>query len=58
MSAQRIDGNAVSKQLRENVAVKISKRIESGKRAPGLAVVLVGSDSASQVYVGKKTPSL
>jgi len=54
MSAQRIDGNAVSKQLRENVAVKISKRIESGKRAPGLAVVLVGSDSASQVYVGKK----
>jgi methylenetetrahydrofolate dehydrogenase (NADP+)/methenyltetrahydrofolate cyclohydrolase len=54
MSAQRIDGNAVSKKLRENVAVQISKRTASGKRAPGLAVVLVGSDSASQVYVGKK----
>jgi methylenetetrahydrofolate dehydrogenase (NADP+)/methenyltetrahydrofolate cyclohydrolase len=54
MSAQRIDGNAVSKQLRENVATQIAKRMKLGKRAPGLAVVLVGSDSASQVYVGKK----
>lgn len=54
MSALRIDGNAVSKQLREDVALQISKRIESGKRAPGLAVILVGLDAASQVYVGKK----
>jgi methylenetetrahydrofolate dehydrogenase (NADP+)/methenyltetrahydrofolate cyclohydrolase len=54
MSAQRIDGNAVSKQLRENVAQQIAQRVEAGKRAPGLAVILVGSDAASQVYVGKK----
>ena len=54
MSAQRIDGNAVSKQLRENVAQQIAQRIEAGKRAPGLAVILVGSDAASEVYVGKK----
>jgi len=54
MSAQRIDGNAVSKQLKENVAQQIAKRVEAGKRAPGLAVILVGSDAASQVYVGKK----
>jgi len=54
MSAQRIDGNAVSKQLKQNVAEKITQRLNAGKRAPGLAVILVGSDSASQVYVGKK----
>lgn len=54
MSAQRIDGNAVSKQLKENVAQQIAKRVKAGKRAPGLAVILVGSDAASQVYVGKK----
>lgn len=54
MSAQRIDGNAVSKQLKETVAEKISQRVAAGKRAPGLAVILVGSDAASQVYVGKK----
>lgn len=54
MSAQRIDGNAVSKQLKQNVAEKITQRLNEGKRAPGLAVILVGSDSASQVYVGKK----
>lgn len=54
MSAQRIDGKAVSKQLREHVAQQIALRVEAGKRAPGLAVILVGSDAASQVYVGKK----
>jgi len=54
MSAQRIDGNAVSKQLRENVAQQIAQRIDAGKRAPGLAVILVGCDAASEVYVGKK----
>jgi len=54
MTAQKIDGNAVSQQLKDNVALQISRRIEAGKRAPGLAVVLVGSDPASQVYVGKK----
>lgn len=54
MSAQRIDGKAVSKQLREHVAQQIAQRVEAGKRAPGLAVILVGSDAASQVYVGKK----
>lgn len=54
MSAKRIDGNAVSKHLKDNVAEKITLRTNQGKRAPGLAVILVGCDSASQVYVGKK----
>ncbi len=54
MSAQRIDGNAVSATLKEQVAQRIQARKDAGKRAPGLAVILVGSDAASQVYVGKK----
>lgn len=54
MSAQRIDGNTVSATLRDQVAEKISQRLALGKRPPGLAVILVGSDAASQVYVGKK----
>ena len=54
MSAQRIDGNAISATIRENVAKKISERTKNGKRAPGLAVIQVGSDAASQIYVGKK----
>ncbi|RKF17862.1 bifunctional methylenetetrahydrofolate dehydrogenase/methenyltetrahydrofolate cyclohydrolase FolD [Alginatibacterium sediminis] len=54
MSAQVIDGKAIAQQVRQNVAKRVAKRTLAGKRAPGLAVVLVGSDPASQVYVGSK----
>ena len=54
MSAQRIDGNAISATIRENLAKKIGERTKNGQRAPGLAVIQVGSDAASQIYVGKK----
>ncbi|MCF2946561.1 bifunctional methylenetetrahydrofolate dehydrogenase/methenyltetrahydrofolate cyclohydrolase FolD [Paraglaciecola aquimarina] len=53
-TAQIIDGVLVAKQIRENVATQVDAILSSGKRAPGLAVVLVGSDAASQVYVNKK----
>ena len=39
---------------REQVALRVQQRLAAGKRAPGLAVVLVGADPASQVYVGSK----
>jgi len=54
MSAQRIDGKEVAQQVRSRVKNTVAKRLAAGKRAPGLAVVLVGSDPASQVYVGSK----
>lgn len=54
MTATLIDGLAVSASLKQQVADQIAQRVEQGKRAPGLAVVLVGSDPASEVYVGKK----
>jgi len=54
MTASLIDGKAIAKQLRDSVKEKVSLRIDKGLRAPGLAVILVGCDPASQVYVGSK----
>lgn len=53
MTAQIIDGNAVAKQLRAEVAQRTAALKTKGV-TPGLAVILVGEDPASQVYVGKK----
>ena len=54
MTAQLIDGNATAKAMRESIKERVDARIEQGKRAPGLAVILVGTDPASQVYVSHK----
>lgn len=54
MSAQIIDGKAVAAQLRQTIKQRVDQRLAAGKRAPGLAVVLVGSDPASEVYVAHK----
>ena len=57
MSAQIIDGKFVADQLKKNVAEQVAQRLAKGQRAPGLAVILVGADPASQVYVGNKRKS-
>ncbi|HHF3179429.1 bifunctional methylenetetrahydrofolate dehydrogenase/methenyltetrahydrofolate cyclohydrolase FolD [Vibrio alginolyticus] len=54
MTAQSIDGTLISQTVRSEVAARVKARVEAGLRAPGLAVVLVGEDPASQVYVGSK----
>lgn len=54
MSAQLIDGKAIATQVRSEVKETVSERLAQGKRPPGLAVILVGADPASQVYVGSK----
>ncbi|EJK2116891.1 bifunctional methylenetetrahydrofolate dehydrogenase/methenyltetrahydrofolate cyclohydrolase FolD [Vibrio navarrensis] len=54
MTAQNIDGTLISQTVRSEVAARVKARVEAGLRAPGLAVVLVGEDPASQVYVGSK----
>jgi methylenetetrahydrofolate dehydrogenase (NADP+)/methenyltetrahydrofolate cyclohydrolase len=54
MTAQLIDGKAIAASLRQQIAKRVAERLELGKRAPGLAVILVGSDPASQVYVSHK----
>jgi len=53
MPAQLIDGVLLSKQLREEIAARTAKLTAAGKQ-PGLAVILVGEDPASQVYVRNK----
>ena len=54
MSAKIIDGKQVAQTIRNQVAEQVQQRLALGKRAPGLAVILVGLDPASQVYVGSK----
>ncbi|GAB2797903.1 bifunctional methylenetetrahydrofolate dehydrogenase/methenyltetrahydrofolate cyclohydrolase FolD [Halomonas shantousis] len=54
MTAQLIDGKAIAAHVRENVARQVEARREAGKHIPGLAVVLVGQDPASEVYVRNK----
>lgn len=51
--AQIIDGKAVSKQVRERVALETAELKKNGI-TPGLAVIIVGEDPASQVYVRNK----
>ncbi|MCV2885030.1 bifunctional methylenetetrahydrofolate dehydrogenase/methenyltetrahydrofolate cyclohydrolase FolD [Aestuariibacter sp. AA17] len=54
MPAQRIDGKLIAKHVRQNVASHVEAIVSSGKRAPGLAVIIVGTDPASHVYVANK----
>ncbi|NNI65832.1 bifunctional methylenetetrahydrofolate dehydrogenase/methenyltetrahydrofolate cyclohydrolase FolD [Pasteurella multocida] len=57
MTAQVISGTELSKTIKSQVAQKIETYTQQGKRSPGLAVILVGADPASQVYVGSKRKS-
>lgn len=54
MTAQLIDGKQIAADIRKNIAQTVQDRLSKGLRAPGLAVILVGSDPASEVYVSHK----
>jgi methylenetetrahydrofolate dehydrogenase (NADP+)/methenyltetrahydrofolate cyclohydrolase len=54
MAAQLIDGTAVARRVREDVAKGVEKLLAAGGTAPGLATVLIGDDPASEVYVRNK----
>jgi methylenetetrahydrofolate dehydrogenase (NADP+)/methenyltetrahydrofolate cyclohydrolase len=54
MTATIIDGRAVAERLRGRIAARTAELAQQGL-VPGLAVVLVGEDPASQIYVGSKT---
>jgi methylenetetrahydrofolate dehydrogenase (NADP+) / methenyltetrahydrofolate cyclohydrolase len=53
LPAELIDGNAIARSIREEVTLDVAKLIARGIK-PGLAVVLVGDDPASEVYVRNK----
>ena len=55
MTAQIIDGKAIAESLLSSIKSKIDARIVVGKRAPCLAVILVGADPASAIYVRNKS---
>jgi methylenetetrahydrofolate dehydrogenase (NADP+)/methenyltetrahydrofolate cyclohydrolase len=54
MTAQLLNGNQIRDEIIAGLKVRVDTALAEGKRAPGLAVVLVGEDPASQVYVRNK----
>ncbi|WP_430875590.1 bifunctional methylenetetrahydrofolate dehydrogenase/methenyltetrahydrofolate cyclohydrolase FolD [Gilliamella sp. G0441] len=54
MTAQIIDGKALAQKIRSEIAKKVKIRVENGLSIPGLAVIQVGSDPASKIYVKNK----
>ncbi len=54
MSARILDGKRIAAQLLERVGRRVAERVATGLPPPGLAVVLVGNDPASAVYVRNK----
>lgn len=54
MSAQIINGKAISESMLTSIKARIDERVRKGQRAPALAVILVGSDPASSIYVRNK----
>ena len=52
--AERIDGRAIARALDERTKSQVEELVAAGHPAPGLCVVLVGDDGASQVYVRRK----
>ena len=54
MTARILDGKRIADALLDDLAIRVQARIAEGKTRPGLAVVLVGEDSASAVYVRNK----
>lgn len=54
MTAKILDGKSISARIRAEIKTKVAQRVAEGKRPPGLAVLLVGSDPASEIYVANK----
>ncbi len=51
---QKIDGKLISAQIKEEIAIEVKQIIDNGGKKPNLAVLLVGNDGGSQVYVKSK----
>ena len=54
MSAQIINGKAIAEEMLNSIKTRIDQRLSNGKRAPALAVILIGGDPASSIYVRNK----
>jgi methylenetetrahydrofolate dehydrogenase (NADP+) / methenyltetrahydrofolate cyclohydrolase len=54
MTANILDGKQIASDLRAEVKSQVSQRVQAGKPPPGLAVIMVGDNPASQIYVHNK----
>ena len=54
MAAQILDGNAIAQSIREQVSEEVGHYVETHSQPPGLAVILVGADPGSKLYVRLK----
>ena len=54
MPTRLLDGRRISEDVLARVAARVRARVAAGLRAPGLAVIMVGNDPASEVYVRNK----
>ncbi len=54
MSARILDGKRIAQELLERVGRRVTERLAEGLSAPGLAVILIGDNAASSVYVRNK----
>jgi len=54
MTAKIIDGKAIAAEVRSDIKQRVDQRSTNGLRAPGLAVILIGENPASEVYVRNK----
>ena len=54
MTAKIIDGKSIASELLDNIKEEIITRTNEGHRAPTLAVILIGENPASKIYVGRK----
>ena len=51
---QILDGQLVSKSIKDELSIKVAQLVAEGRKVPHLAAVLVGNDGASETYVGSK----
>jgi len=54
MSAQIIDGKGIANNIKEELKLRVEQRVQQGLRVPGLVVIKIGDDPASEVYVRNK----
>ena len=54
MNSKVLDGKSISESIYQEISQKVNSRIKAGKKTPGLAVIIVGNDPASNLYVDKK----
>ncbi|XBC39653.1 MAG: bifunctional methylenetetrahydrofolate dehydrogenase/methenyltetrahydrofolate cyclohydrolase FolD [Buchnera aphidicola (Chaetogeoica yunlongensis)] len=54
MKSKILNGQYIANKLQLKISKKVQSKLKIGKRPPGLAIILIGSNLASQIYVSKK----